>query len=333
MNTQMMKKSPLRNCIHGAALLLGFLFQSSHARAQCFPTIYVDGAEMVVGTSEIYGINLPYWLKEGQTLAVGYGVDQISVIEFTPVNNDLEFSQVRAVNNALSTPAQVPPGKVWKIESVAKNIDYLISSTNYTYSTPGTFSFQPPCTGFFRIQVWGGGGGGGGRFGSSASAYNGGGGGGGGYAEGLYYLNKNLTYTVTVGAGGAGSVGSSSYPPGTAGGSSSFALGSSIMISASGGQGGGGAINCCFNGNGGVGGSGFGQLNFTGQNGSTGSGFLPEASRGGNAGQTSGTGGLGGCPGSPGIAPGGGGAGAYGSGTCNGGNGAPGRVVISSVVK
>lgn len=259
--------------------------------AQCFPTIYVDGAEMVVGTSEIYGINLPYWLKEGQTLAVGYGVDQISVIEFTPVNNDLEFSQVRAVNNALSTPAQVPPGKVWKIESVAKNIDYLISSTSYTYSTPGTFSFQPPCTGFFRIQVWGGGGGGGGKAGSTGGGYNGGGGGGGGYAEGIYYLSKNLTYTIIVGAGGSGGIAtSSSYPPGTAGGSSLFMIGSNtVIISASGGQGGGGGYNCCVTAAGGSGGSGFGQINFAGQPGNSGS-----APSGGNAGQTSGTGGSGG---------------------------------------
>ncbi|MCX7767938.1 MAG: hypothetical protein N2110_02820 [Flavobacteriales bacterium] len=306
-------------------------------RPNCFPTIYIDSNELVVGTSDIYGINLPYWLREGQSLAIGSGVKSISVIEFTPTStNDLEFSQVRNVTNASSTPAVVPAGKVWKIESVAKDINDLISSTSFTFNTPGTSNFQPPCTGFFKIQVWGGGGGGGGSYGSTyaSAGYEGGGGGGGGYAEGVYYLNKNLSYTVSVGAGGAGGTATStSASPGSPGGMSSFGLGSVLIISASGGGGGGVGINCCSVGSGGVGGTGFGQINVAGQTGFSGDGT--NASRGGNAGQTLNTGSTAQtCPGGNGVAPGGGGAGGYSFGaTCNGGNGAPGRVVISSVVR
>lgn len=84
-------------------------------------------------------------------------------------------------------------------------------------------------------------GGGGGGFAGSAAAGNasaGGGGGGGGYAWALVTAAQlgSLTWTVTVGAAGAG--GTSAVIDGTAGGNMSIVNGGTTLLAASGGQGG-----------------------------------------------------------------------------------------------
>lgn len=278
--------------------------------SQCFPTIFIDGNELVVSESDVYGTKLPYWLKPSQTLAKGYGVNSISVIEFTVNGTSLDFVQVLSITSTTTSPASVPAGKVWKIESVSKDLNAL-TALSFTFTTSGTF--VPPCNGYYKIQVWGGGGGGG-----YGSGY---GGGGGGYAEGIYYLNKNITYSVTVGTGGAGGI--SGNPNGGRGGISCVGVGNVLIISATGGVG-----------NGGGGGTGFGQINFTGENGIAPPSCGAITKTGGNAAQTISTGGNSGNPGQPGGVPGGGGGCGTISGcsfSVNGGNGGNGMVIIRTI--
>jgi hypothetical protein len=61
------------------------------------------------------GLSLPYWLKAGQTIALGTNVKSASVVEFTIDSNELQFSNIISVKN-LQT---VPTGKAWKIEAIA----------------------------------------------------------------------------------------------------------------------------------------------------------------------------------------------------------------------
>lgn len=305
--------------------------------SQCFPTIFIDGNELVVSESDVYGTKLPYWLKPSQTLAKGYGVNSISVIEFTVNGTSLDFVQVLSITSTTTSPASVPAGKVWKIESVSKDLNAL-TALSFTFTTSGTF--VPPCNGYYKIQVWGGGGGGCSGCYTSGVGYTGGGagGGGGGYAEGVYYLNRNFTYSITVGTGGLGGVApiSSGCNAGQSGGSSSVTLGNLIpIISASGG--GGGNANA-----GGSGGTGNGQINVNGSNGSN-IFSSNSGSNGGNSGNTINTGGSGGSGTStctagqngtiPGGGAGGGGISSSYANKCNGGNGAPGMVIISTYIQ
>lgn len=107
------------------------------------------------------------------------------------------------------------------------------------YTKPGTHAWVCPA-GVTSIipQVWAAGGGGGGTAGFGAAA---GGGGGGEYAsEPAVSVTPGRTYTVTVGAGGAGGkvpLGGGPASDGAAGGRSSF-TGDTVTITAAGGQGG-----------------------------------------------------------------------------------------------
>lgn len=291
-----------------------YLFSKMMVFSQCFPTIFIDGTEVPVGQSDIFTTQTPYWLKAGQTLAAGYGVSSISVIEFSVNVTSLEFISVLSVTNTSSSPATVPSGKVWKIESFSKNL-YLLTANTFSFTSNGTFT--PPCSGFYKIQVWGAGGGGGG-YSTMGTGYSGAGGGGGGYAEGTYYLSKNYTYSIVVGAGGIGGVSGSSVTCGTDGGRSYITLNNFVLISAT-----GGGRGC--GGSGGSGGTGgFGQVTYPGESSS--------ATGGGKAPLTTYNNAANGCPPQNGGFPGGGGGGSS-CLTTNGGNGGNGLVVISIDIK
>jgi len=310
----------------GIALSLSLL--GSFIYGQCLSMIKIDGNDVIADENHPKSIKLPTWLREGQTLEKGQFVYSISVIEFTVNGSSLDFSQVLSV----SSPAQtVPPGKVWKIESIHKDPSIPPAFTPpMSYTVPGTYTFTQPCNGWYKVRVWGGGGGGGGGSGNSYCG-GGGSGGAGGYAEANVYLQAGVTYTVVVGAGGTGG---SPGGDGGQGGQSKFTDGSTINIVANGGQGGtydGSDGVCNNNGTGGAGGSASGgQINITGENGGNASTCGIAPGKGGDAPY----GGLGGAPGSciggTGQAPGGGGGGGFGcSGVPRGGAGAPGAVVIS----
>jgi hypothetical protein len=203
-----------------------------------------------------------------------------------------------------------------EIGSQPPTISVFTSSGTYTWTKPAN------CKKIW-IRCWGGGGGGGGARAVSSGEGTvpgyGGGGGGGGYAERLLDVTGISSATVVVGSGGGG--GSGTPTNGSSGGSSSFSVGSTTYVQASGGSGGSGAAGG--GGGGGDGGSatsGTGGLAISGEPGWSGSAAL-----GGGRGGGSPMGGLG-----AGIAPGAGGNGAAdssGSGTA-GSAGAAGAVVI-----
>ncbi|WP_271024999.1 hypothetical protein [Rhizobium sp. RCAM05973] len=93
-------------------------------------------------------------------------------------------------------------------------------------------SFTPP-TGVTKVKVsvWGSGGGSGGTFASGSGSQ---GGGGGGFAQGIIPVTPGTGVTVTIGAGGAAGLGTSTPTAGGNGGTSSFGA----SISATGGAGG-----------------------------------------------------------------------------------------------
>lgn len=105
----------------------------------------------------------------------------------------------------------------WLVTNKANNI----AINQQIYSTAGTYTFTAPIDALYKVTVIGGGGGAGGAKSTSATygAYSGGGG-GGGTAIKRIYLTAGTTVSVTVGAGGAG--GSITPTNGTAGGTTSF---------------------------------------------------------------------------------------------------------------
>lgn len=120
------------------------------------------------------------------------------------------------------------------IQYALKNVTYLTSGTNATYTTPTSVRA-------LKVTVVAGGGGGGGVDGAGASTYAASAGGaGGGWAEALI-TSVESTYTYTVGNGGAG--GAAGNNNGAAGGASEFKnSGSTVVISATGGAGGSGDL-------------------------------------------------------------------------------------------
>ena len=99
--------------------------------------------------------------------------------------------------------------------------------------SPGTFPFvAPPNTTELLVRVTGGGGAA--NYGNNWFA--GGGGGQGGTLEAIVPASGGDTFSVTVGAGGAGGIGYGSGPPlPQPGGASTFSLGASTLITAGGG--------------------------------------------------------------------------------------------------
>lgn len=289
--------------------------------SQCKPAIKIDGSLTVVDQTDPFGINFPYWLNSGQTLAIASSVKAISVLEFNEGGSGLEYQGV--LNITSTTPVQVPEGKVWKVEAVFKE-NNASTYKSATFASAGTYSFSvPACAEEICIELWGGGGGGaGGRSGTPYAA--GAGGGGGGFGSGCFTVTPNSIHTVIVGDGGNGGA------VNTAGGNGqASSVGS--LISATGGIGGTSTTA------GGVGGSGGTSTASSFAEGATGrvgdvySGMCSTTFSG--AGGAAGNGGAGGTTvaGTNGIAgslPGGGGSG----GGCTagvGGRGAPGRVIIS----
>lgn len=106
----------------------------------------------------------------------------------------------------------------------------LESYSGISYTSPGTYNFQPTVTGEYQIDISGGGGGGGGAAKyrvkngehSSRLVYiTGGKGGNGERIIKTLTLNKETSYTISVGGGGAaGSNGGNSAPSGSNGASS-----------------------------------------------------------------------------------------------------------------
>jgi hypothetical protein len=79
--------------------------------AQNDPILLIDNDTVSMKS----GLSLPYWLKAGQTIALGTNVKSASVLEFTIDSNELQFSNIISVK----TLRTVPTGKAWKIEAIA----------------------------------------------------------------------------------------------------------------------------------------------------------------------------------------------------------------------
>lgn len=218
---------------------------------------------------------------------------------------------------------------------------------NYNNGASQTFTVPFGVTSI-TIDVWGAGGAGAGGSVSTSRA----GGGGGAYSRSTISTVAGASYTIVVGAGGQ-AIGN----PGTAGGTSSFSSGPTIVVSAAGGGGG----NANVGGAGGAITGGVGTIRFAGGNGaagvtggsggggggSAGTGGAGGSATGGTAGTAgSGTGGTAGASGgnggtlnnnnaTVGNVPGGGGGGRGASSTVvdrNGAAGANGRVTISYTI-
>jgi hypothetical protein len=306
------------------ALCIVVLLSACNATAQCKPSIEVDGNLTVVDPTDPFGLELPLWMKEGQTLAIGASVNSISVIEFAINGAALEFSQVLSITS--STPVPVPSEKVWKVESVVKQN----TPTNYrsvTYSIPGTYTFTvPACAREICIEAWGGGGGGSGNF-SGGSLASGAGGGGAGFGAGCYTVTPGHDITVVVGNGGFGGPGGNPGQDGQNGQASS--VGSLIIAD--------GGLGATYSNSGGTGGGGSSSNGINVVQGGAGTSGGVNCSTPSGRGGAAGNGGAGGNPvtsgtGQAGAVPGGGGGGAA-TGDCGGnrtgGVGGAGRIVIS----
>ena len=201
-------------------------------------------------------------------------------------------------------------------------------TTSVTYTSSGTWTV-PEGVLQVTVEAWGGGGGGESDVGM--------GGGGGAYAQSTFSVISGNNYNVIVGNGGAGGTGIGTKTPGGNGGNSIF--GSNLLV-AIGAQGvlGGLSSNCIGSivwsgGNGGNGGGnsggGGGGSAFTYSNGND--GINGGGNTGGTGGTGTGSGGNGGAKdtqGNIGLIPGGGGGGS-GNKVFSGGNGAPGKVIIT----
>ncbi len=283
------------------------LMYNHNLYAQCLPMIKIDGNDIVASEAHPSGIKLPSWLTAGQTLAKAQNTYSIAVIEFTVNGTALEYSQ----NISVTSNQIVPAGKVWKIESIHKDAG-IIAPIVTSYTTPGTYTFTPSCSGTYLVKVWGAGGGGG-AYVPSCNA-DGNGGGGGGYVEARFVLLSTVSYTITVGAGGLGGTLNHAVAPTNGGNSGVVALAISAF-------GGGGAKYPCIAGSGGVGGYGIGGNVYSGGGG--GSGYGGNGGHGEGLGApVSSTGGI------MGNSPGGGGGGSAYPATANGGNGGNGQVDI-----
>jgi hypothetical protein len=223
---------------------------------------------------------------------------------------------------------------------------YTTVTTTTTYSTNGNHTYTAPAAATAaKVQCWGGAGSG---CSNPPSTYGGGGGGGGEYAaEFTLAITGSSMYTAVVGKGSTttASGGNSSFPGdavtvtahggktssntenGAAGGS-----GSVNSVHFSGGKGGNGAQGATGNGGGGGGSSaGTAAAGGNGHNAPLGG----SAGAGGTAPSGGGNGGAGGANNGNGVngtAPGGAGGGA-GEGSTRAGNGADGKVVITTVVQ
>lgn len=140
--------------------------------------------------------------------------------------------------------------KIYYKNSNGNTYDLTINgSSSYSiYTTSGTYDYNVASNiKYIKVVCVSGGGGGGTGARNVVNVFrNGGAGGAGGNINIVYYTSESLTpgtYTVTVGAGGAGGLangGTGTGGAGTVGNPSSFATGSINLLRAPGGPGGGG---------------------------------------------------------------------------------------------
>lgn len=122
----------------------------------------------------------------------------------------------------------------------------LENYSGISYTSPGTYLFQPTVTGEYQIDMSGGGGGGGGaakyrkhnEHSSHLVYIRGGNGGNGERIIKTLTLNKETSYTISVGGGGAAGINASNSAPSGSNGASSTAF---DMIAKGGGGGTGGS--------------------------------------------------------------------------------------------
>ncbi|MDB4089465.1 hypothetical protein N9544_07595 [Flavobacteriales bacterium] len=167
-------------------LIFGILILSYSAQSQVDPTLIIDG-KIIRFEKEI---SLPYWLNAGRSLALGRGVNSLSIIEFKIDSNNLLFRK----SIHLTTNSIVPIGTTWKIESIGLNDSMYnassgtwSSNSNLTYTSIGNLPaiYQspqifndsntwevPPGVDNVCIEVWGAGGRGGGGFGFACFKVN-----------------------------------------------------------------------------------------------------------------------------------------------------------------
>ena len=148
--------------------------------------------------------------------------------------------------NVLDVTGAVSPSKVaMKVVTgaaapIAGSGGAISSVSTATYSTAGTFTYNPPVGArFIQVIVQGAGGGGGGADGQTGLYGTCGGGGGAGGWSKKTIMNPISAYTVTVGAGGT--AGAAAAGTGGTGGTTSF-VGGAINVSVPGGFGGVGDV-------------------------------------------------------------------------------------------
>jgi len=300
---------------------------SVSAGAQCKPVLKIDGIATVIDANDQFGLQFPYWLREGQTLAVGSSVKSVSVIEFTVNGTALEFSQV--LNITSTSPVTVPDDTVWKLESALKEQNSS-SYKSVSFSVPGTYSWTTPsCAETICVELWGGGGGGAGGYytGTASQRRPGGGGGGGGFGSECFAVSPNTTLSIVVGGGGIAGQGQSSSI--TASGHGQPGTNSSVgsLITAYGGAGGQVSTGTSTGGAGGSATSTSVAVGGTGGNASC-NGCPSGAGGAGGNGGAGGASMIGNQNGQAGQAPGGAGSGGTSDGY-NGAAGAAGRVIIT----
>lgn len=310
--------------------LLFLSFLSLGLYAQTDPILVIDG----VNTTFKAGVSLPYWLKAGQTVALGANSLSVSAIEFKADSSQLKFNRAVIITSSVT----VPSGMVWKLEAIGLALNSSTGSggtaLNYgpqlsnngvlslfqspkEFTTPGLHNWVvPPGITNICVELWGAGGNGG----TSTTTFQtrgGAGGGGGAYGYECLTVVPGTSYSLYVGTGGGD----------TAKGYSSFSnlFKAYAGKNASGGTPGvGGTVNTSFGLTGAT-----GDVSPTGTTGVGGKGGdSPNGGFGGAAGTFGGVGGGGG----GGLYPGGGGGGNFNGGQYNSsaaGGGANGKVVIS----
>ena len=188
----------------------------------------LDGKNTLVNTTtEPAGTNC---VNGGTKIEVGLNANNNGVLDVGEVNNSL----TKYVCNGNGSNSSTVPSQGVRIG--------FSSSTTWTCPSGVTQ---------ITVELWAGGGGGGGggvRSGycnCQSGAPSGGSGGRGGYLKQTINVTSGMTYTITVGSGGSGGVGSSGYyynpcsTSGTNGENSSF----NVTLSAIGGTGGGGVCD------------------------------------------------------------------------------------------
>jgi hypothetical protein len=96
-------------------LMLGLMLVTSSVKSQNYPSIKVDGNEVLVSDNSKF----PLWLHAGQSIEIGSNTKFISVLQYgeSPASGGGQDLLYESVLNITSLQT-VPSGKVWKVESV-----------------------------------------------------------------------------------------------------------------------------------------------------------------------------------------------------------------------